>query len=104
MGAIDALGRLGLLTTVWHCALVTVVWMESVVHVAAELAWAMKPRPGANEDISAEPFRPVVSRRSTIVRRGVVAVGTFGGDTDTDADLSFCFGSCETSCRNCGQH
>jgi hypothetical protein len=89
---IDALGRLGPLPTVWHCAPITMLWMESVIYVATELAGAMKPRSGANEDLPIKPFWAVVAGGSTPVRSGVIiAVGTLRGDTDVDADLSLCF-------------
>jgi hypothetical protein len=67
--------------------------METVIHIALEAAGAVKPRAGANEDVPVKPFRTVVAGRSTSVRSGViVTIGTFGGYSDVDADLSLCFG------------
>jgi hypothetical protein len=103
---VDALGPLGPLSTVWHCALITMLRMESVVYLATEFAGAMKPRAGANEDLPVKPFWAVVARGSTPIRSGViVAVGTFRGDTDVDAELSLCFrDACrEAAPSNCGQ-
>jgi hypothetical protein len=78
-----------------------------VVDVAPEIVGAMKPRTSANEDVPTEPFRAVVARGSAAVRCGVVVtVGTYGGDTDIDADgcLRFGNGRCETASGNGSQH
>jgi hypothetical protein len=67
--------------------------METVIYVALEVARAMKPRASANEDVPAKPFRTVVARRGTAIRSDViVAIGTFRGYSDVDADLSHRFG------------
>ena len=67
-----------LLATVWHCAVVAVFWMVSVIHIAAKVAGTVKPRAGANENIATKPLRAVVTRRSAAIRGSVVVtVGTF---------------------------
>jgi hypothetical protein len=104
---VHALRRLGALATAWHCALVTMVGMESVIYISAEIAGTMKPRAGANEDRPIKPLWAIVAGRSTVIGSDViVAVGTFGSYADIDADLSVC---ARTRCRetnpgNCRQH
>src|ERR1700719_895757 len=107
VGAVDALRRLGLLATIWQCALVTMLWMVTIVDVAPEFAGAMKPRARANEDFAIKPFRAVIARGSAVIRSGVVVtIGTFRGDTDIDADLRLGFRGAgrDTHSGNCGQH
>jgi hypothetical protein len=53
----------------------------------------MKPRAGANEAVPIKPFRTIVASGSTTVRSDIiVTIGTIGGYSDVDADLSLCFG------------
>jgi hypothetical protein len=86
---VDTLGWLGFLATVWPCALVALLWIETVIYLAAELALAMKPRAGANEDVPSKPFWAIVATGGTVIRSDVIiAVGTFRGYSDFDADLS----------------
>jgi hypothetical protein len=60
-----------------------------VVHVTTEFGTSMKPWPNANENASIEPFWTVVSGRCTGVWRDViVSIGTIGGNSDLNADLS----------------
>jgi len=93
VGAIDTLGRLGFLATFWRWALIAVVWMETVIHVALEATSAMKPRAGANEAVSIKPFRAVVASGSTAIRSDVVVtVGAVRGYADLDVVLSLRFG------------
>lgn len=101
--AIDALGGLSFLSAFWRWAIIAVLRMETVIHVAAEIVGAMKPRARANENFAVKPFRTVVAGRSTVVRSDViVAVRTIGSRANDDADLSFCFGggSRDTECSN----
>jgi hypothetical protein len=92
-GPIDALRHVGFLATGGHSALISVIWMESVIHIAAEIARAMKPRAGAYEDISSKPFWAVVSGGSAAIRRRViVAVGTLRSDANIHGDLSLYLG------------
>src|SRR5580658_6465966 len=100
---IDTLGRLGLLATFWRRALIAVVRMETVIHVALEVVSAMKPRAGANETVPVKPFGTIVASGRTGVRSDViVTIGTIRGYSNGDAVLSLCFGgaSRETDCSN----
>lgn len=45
---INALVRLGPIARMRNRAVIAVIWIETVVYVAMELGWAMKP--GANAD------------------------------------------------------
>ena len=92
--AIDTLGRLGFFATFWRWALISVVWMETVIHVALETTSAMKPRASANEAVSIKPFRAVVAGGSTAIWSDViVTVGAVRSYADLDAVLGLCFGS-----------
>jgi hypothetical protein len=92
--AIDTLRRLRFLAAFWRWAFIAVVRMETVIHVALELARAMKPGAGTNEAIPVKPFRTVVASGSTGVRSGViVTIRTVGSHSDVDGGLSHCFGS-----------
>jgi len=94
MRTIDALCRFRFLASLWQWALITVLRMETIIYVALEVAGAMKPRASANEAVPVKPFRTVVASGSTVIRSDViVAIRTFGGNSDGDADLSLCFGS-----------
>src|SRR5271165_1413442 len=89
----DALRRFELLAAIRHRAFVSMLRMEAVIHVSAEIVAAMKPRAGTNEDIAAEPFGPVISGRGTAIGRDIViAIGTFRRDADVDGDLRLRFG------------
>jgi len=104
---IDTLCRLGFLASFWRWAFIAVLWVETVVHVAPEIAGAMKPRASADEDLPAKPFRTVVAGGSTVIRSDViVAIGTIRSHADGDGDLSFCFGSGsrEAESGNSSQH
>ena len=73
--AVDPLGRFSFLTTLRHGSIVAVFWMETVIHVAAEVVRAMKPRAGADEYAASEPVRTVVAiRRASVRVISVVAV------------------------------
>jgi hypothetical protein len=94
MRTIDALCRFGFLAGFWQRALIAVLRMEPIVHVALKVAGAMKPWASANEPVPVKPLRPVIASRGTVIRSDViVAIGTFGGYSDGDANLSLCFGS-----------
>jgi hypothetical protein len=76
--------------------------MEAVVHVTPEIAGAMKPRAGADENVTAEPFRSVITGGSACIRSDIiVAVGAFRGYADCDADLSFGPGNDRHKARCC---
>jgi hypothetical protein len=105
MGLINSPRRLGLLAAAWYWALVAMLWMEGVIYVAMEVAWAMKPRASTYEDTPSKPFWTVVASGSTAIRGDVViTIGTFRRDTDVDADLGSSFRDDyrEAACSNSG--
>jgi hypothetical protein len=68
--------------------------IETVIHMAAKVFIAVKPRASTDEDTAGEPFRTVVAVGSTGVRSEVVvAVWACGFGTEVDVNLSLCFGS-----------
>ena len=92
MRTADAFCRLGFLATLWQLALIAVFRMEAVIYVSLESTGAMKPRASADEGLAVKPFWTVVACRGTVIGSHViVTIGTFRGDSDVDADLSFCF-------------
>ncbi len=85
---------LGFLATCRPWAVIAMFGMKAVIHVAAEVFRAMKPRASADEDAARKPLRPVVAIRGTVIRRSViVSVRTLGSDADLDTNLSCCFRS-----------
>jgi hypothetical protein len=69
-------------------AVITVVRVETVVHVAIEPMWPMKPGAGSDEHATVEPIRPVISVRSAVVRGVVkIAIRAYGSNPDADRDL-----------------
>jgi len=77
-----------------HGAVIAVVGVKVVVHMAIEVIAAMVPRAGTNEDAAVKPLRAVVAVGSAVVRSVViVAIGAarLHSNTDTDADLGLCF-------------
>lgn len=93
VGAIDTLRFLGFLAAVWLGALIAVVWIEMVIHFAAEVVRAMKPRANSNEDAAGKPFWTVVAGRSAVIGRNViVAVRAIRGYPNIHGDLSICRG------------
>src|SRR5580698_150889 len=90
---IDALCRFRSLATGWPWTVIAVLGMVAVVDMAAETFRAVKPGADADEDAAGKPLGAIVSVRSAVVGRSViVTVGTFGRDSNVDADLSLCFG------------
>src|SRR5208282_167719 len=76
--------------------------MQAVVDVATEVAGAMKPRAGADEDVAAKPFRTIVAGWGAVVGSNVIiSVRAFRSDADIDADLGFCFREAKVE-ANCG--
>jgi len=71
------LSRLGSVAAVWLGTVIAVLWMETVIHVAAETFSAMKPWANANESSAGQSFlAAVVGVGGAFVGRGViVAVG-----------------------------
>jgi hypothetical protein len=102
---VDTLSRFGSIATVWGWAVIAMLRMVAVIHVAVEAFSTVKPRASANEDAPGKPFRAVIAVRGTIVGSGiVVTVGTFRRDSDVDAHLSLCCGSSyrKADSSNCG--
>ena len=87
-------GCLTRLAALWQSALVTVMHIEMIIHVPAEVRSAMEPGSGANEDATGKPFRPVIAIRSTGVRWVIVIpIRTLGSSADADSYLGSCLGS-----------
>jgi hypothetical protein len=84
----------GFFADFWPFAVVTVLRVEGVVHLALEVATAMKPWANADEDAAIEPFRSVIAVGNAVIRGIViVTVWTIRSDSDFDADLSLYFGN-----------
>jgi len=91
---IERLSRLGFIATGWPWAGIAVLRMETVVYVAMEVGWAVKPRARPNEDATYKPFRAIVPIGSAFVRRDIVVpIGTHRRDSDLDGYLSLYCGS-----------
>jgi len=96
--------RRSFLTARWHYALV-VLFVVVIVYRALKVGGAMKPGTRANEDAASKPLGAIVAVGGTAVGSGlIVAVGTFGGYADFNADLGLCFGSvcCEAETADSG--
>lgn len=79
-------------------ALVPVMRIEVVVHMAVEVPRPVEPWSRADKHAAIEPFRPVIAVWSAVVGRVIeVPVRAHRGrpDVDADADLSGCFGGRE---------
>jgi len=97
--------RIRPLAAVWHGALVAVVRMERVVHIAVEFMWTMKPRASPNKDTPSKPFRAVIADGSTVIwRHIVITIRAFRCNADIDTDLRLSpLGHCrETASCNSG--
>jgi hypothetical protein len=91
---IETLSRLGLIATGRPWAVIAVLRMETVIYVAMEVGWAVKPWARPNEDTSYKPFRAIVSIGGAVVGRDIVVpVGTHRRNSDLDAYLSLYCGS-----------
>ena len=76
--------------------------VEMMVHVPIEMIRPMEPWSGADENPSGEPFRAIVTIRSTAIGRGlIIAVWTNRWSTDTNRNLRgrFMTGSYEETYR-----
>ena len=86
---IHTISRLGSLAGLRHVAFIAVFGMIAVIYMALEILRAMKPWTSADEDATRKPFRAVVAVGGTAIGRAViVTIGTFGGYSDFDSDLS----------------
>jgi hypothetical protein len=83
-------------------ALIAVLAVKAIIHVAVEVAASVIPRAGSNEGASVKPFGTVVAVRGASVRIIViVAIRAGRSDSDPDTDLSFCLGNaCSENHRN----
>lgn len=85
----------GPLAIVRETAIVAVLTIVPVGHMAIKIIRAIKPRDSADEDAPTEPFRAVVAVWGASIRTVViVAVRTFRSDSDAniETDLSRCLG------------
>ena len=64
---IETLSRLGPIATGWPWAVIAVLRMETVIYVAMEVGWAVKPRARPNEDPSYKPFRATTANARMIL-------------------------------------
>jgi predicted DNA repair protein MutK len=79
VNVVETLRRVGAIAMIWHRTAISVMNIEMVVHVAAKVSRAVKPRAGANEDAASKPLRAVVAVGSAVVRSEViVAIGACG--------------------------
>jgi len=73
-----------------------VIYMARIVigiNVSVKATWTTEPRPGADENASCEPLRPVIAERRALVGRVIeIAVRTDGRHSNVDADLGGCSG------------
>jgi hypothetical protein len=91
---IETLSRLGLSATGWPWAGIAVLRMETVIYVAMEIGWAVKPRACPNEDAAYKPFRAIVPIGGALIRRDIVVpIGTHRRNSDLDGYLSLYCGS-----------
>jgi hypothetical protein len=81
----------GRLSTIRMRTNVSVMWIEAVINVAAEVMRATEPRAGSDEHAAGEPLGTVVPIWGAVVWGGVVvAIRASGLCSDIDGDLSGC--------------
>jgi hypothetical protein len=69
----------GVVSAVWQRAVIAMVRIPSVIHVAVEAARAMEPRSGSNENAVHKPVWPVIAVGGAIVGSIVkVPIGAVG--------------------------
>jgi len=91
---IEMIFRRGSLPTSRHRAVIAMIRMETIIHMAVEALGAVKPWTSANEDATCKPLRAVVTVWCAGVRRDVViAVRTYRCDSNVDAHLGLGCGS-----------
>jgi hypothetical protein len=92
---------IGLIATIRQWSSITAVYIKTVIHMAAEVVGAVKPRANAEEDTTVKPFRAVIAVGSTSIRSGVViAVRAYRFGSDVDANVSFGRGG-DCHCARC---
>jgi hypothetical protein len=92
--SIDTFVFVGFLAGFRHWALIAMIGMEVVIHMAAEVVVTVKPWASADEDSSDKPLGTVVTGRGTSVRSNViVAVRAYGLYSHADRNLSRRWGS-----------
>jgi hypothetical protein len=92
----------GALAVVRRVAIIAVMRIVAVIHVAAEFIGTVKPWANADESASVKPFWTVVAIGCAAIRLGViVTVRTRRFNSNTEADLSLSLGR---TCRDeeCG--
>jgi hypothetical protein len=100
---VETLAGFGMVTASGPWTMVAVVGMEAVVYVAMEAFSTVEPRASTNEYAATKPLGAIVAVGSAVVGWDVVvAVGTFGRDSDVDADLGLRFG-CRDDEANCDE-
>jgi hypothetical protein len=73
-------------TTSGQRALVSVMRVEAVIHVAMETRRAVEPRSHTEKYAANKPIRPVVPIRSTVIRRVIeISIRTDGRNSDIHA-------------------
>jgi hypothetical protein len=97
---IDTLRFIAPIAASRQVASISVIAIEMVVHVAVEVAVAMKPRTSSDEEaIVDEPFRTVVAGGSTVIGGTVVIpVWAIGSRADVYVDLG---GDRMQTCNKC---
>jgi hypothetical protein len=78
----------GRLSSVWEFAMISVMGIETPVHVTPEAIVAVKPRAAADEHAIDKPLRSVIAVGGAIVgRKGKIAIGTNGLRPNAHSDL-----------------
>jgi hypothetical protein len=86
---IDMVFRTGFFAAGGIGTFVTVLGIVVVIYMAVEVLRTMEPLAGAYEDSAVEPLRAVITIGGAVIGRGfVVTVGTVGGWSDLNVDLS----------------
>ena len=104
--SIQRLGRFRFLAAGRRWPLVSMIGMHAVIDMAVKVGGAVKPWAGSDKHAPGKPLRAIVAVGRAAIRSGVViAIGTVGGDSNVDTDLSLCFGGGygETDCSNRSQ-
>jgi hypothetical protein len=81
----------GLISMLRKRTVVTIMWIEAVIHVTVEAMWAMEPRAGADKNTAAEPLRTIVPVGGAAVWRIVkVSIRANRRYSDIDGDPGRC--------------
>jgi hypothetical protein len=75
----------------WHGPLVALTIVEMMIHVSVEMACPVIPRSRSDKDTARKPLRPIITVRSTVIRRFfVISVRTNRRLSDANRDLRLC--------------